>query len=175
MALTEQEKKRPRRRAGKHAQEGHEVGVLGGLAALSLDALSSVAYGPEAMVSVLVVAGASALRFTIPLTLVITGMLVLLVVSYTQVIAAHPEGGGAYAVARRNLGRWLSLLAAAALVVDYVLTVAVSLAAGAASLGSVFPGLSHHLVLVCLAGLVLLTAVNMFGISESAKLLMLPA
>src|SRR5947209_18744351 len=165
----------PPRRAGKHADEGHDLGVLGGLAALSLDALSSVAYGPEAMVLVLVADGTRALRFTVPLTLVITGMLALLVLSYSQVIAAHPEGGGAYAVAKRNLGRWPALLAAGALVVDYVLTVAVSLAAGAASLGSVFPALSHHLLLVALAGLALLTVVNMFGISESAKLLMLPA
>lgn len=163
------------RRVGKHAEAGHELGVVGGLAALSLDALSSVAYGPEAMVLVLVAAGTSALRFTVPLTLVITGMLVLLVVSYAQLIAAHPDGGGAYAVAKRNLGRWPSLLAAASLVVDYVLTVAVSLAAGAASLGSVFPGLSHHLLAVCLIGLALLTAINMFGIAESAKLLMVPA
>jgi amino acid transporter len=148
--------------------------VLGGLAALSLDALSSVAYGPEAMVLVLVMAGTGALRFTVPLVLVITAMLALLVVSYTQVIAAHPEGGGAYAVAKANLGRWASLLAAAAVVVDYVLTVAVSLAAGAASIGSVFPALAHHLLLVALAGLVVLTAVNMFGIAESARLLMAP-
>jgi amino acid transporter len=164
-----------RRALGKHAGEGHELGLLGGLAALSLDALSSVAYGPEAMVLVLIAAGTGALRFTVPLTLVITAMLVLLVVSYTQVIAAHPEGGGAYAVAKKNLGRWPSLLAAAAVVVDYVLTVAVSLAAGAASLGSVFPAFSHHLLLVSLAGLTILTVVNMFGIAESAKLLTLPA
>jgi amino acid transporter len=148
--------------------------VIGGLSALSLDALSSVAYGPEAMALVLVAAGTGALSATVPLTLVITGMLVLLVVSYTQVIGAHPEGGGAYAVAKQDLGRRVSLLGAASLVVDYVLTVAVSLAAGAASLGSVFPALSHHPLLVCLAGLALLTAVNMFGITESAKLLMLP-
>src|SRR6202012_6005770 len=96
-------------------------------------------------------------------------------VSYRQVIAVHPNGGGAYAVAKKDLGRTVSLLAAASLVVDYVLTVAVSLAAGAASLGSVFPGLSHHLLLVSPGGLALLTAVNMFGISESAKVLILPA
>jgi amino acid transporter len=150
------------------------LGVLGGLAALSLDALSSVAYGPEAMMLALVAAGTGALSATVPLTLVITGMLVLLVFSYSQVISAHPEGGGAYAVAKKELGRRVSLLAAASLCVDYVLTVAVSLAAGAASLGSVFPALSHHLLLVCLAGLALLTAVNMFGITESARLLMLP-
>jgi amino acid transporter len=101
-------------------------------------------------------------------------MLVLLVISYTQVIDAHPEGGGAYAVAKENLGRRVALLAAGSLVVDYVLTVAVSLAAGAASLGSVFPWVAHHLLLVCLIALALLTFVNLFGISESAKLLMLP-
>ncbi len=162
-------------RAGKHAEEGHDLSVITGLAALSLDALSSVAYGPEAIVLALVAAGTGALSAVLPITLAITAMLVLLVVSYTQVIAAHPEGGGAYAVAKANLGRWPSLLAAASVVVDYVLTVAVSLAAGAASLGSVFPSLSHHLLLVSLAGLVLLTAVNMFGITESARLLITPA
>lgn len=162
------------RRAGKHSDAGHELGIGGGLAALSLDALSSVAYGPEAMMLVLVAAGAGALDLTLPLILVIAGMLALLLVSYTQVIAAHPEGGGAYAVAKLNLGRPAALLAAASLVVDYVLTVAVSLAAGAASLGSVFPALSHHLLIVCLIGLALLTAVNMVGITESARLLMAP-
>ncbi|MGA2469115.1 MAG: APC family permease [Solirubrobacteraceae bacterium] len=162
------------RRIGKHADEGADLSVRGGLAALSLDALSSVAYGPQAMVLVLVAAGTGALSFTVPLTLVITGMLVLLVISYTQVIAAHPEGGGAYAVAKLNLGRIPALLAAASLFVDYVLTVAVSFTAGAASLGSVFPALAHHLLLVCLVGLALLTAVNMFGIGASAKALMLP-
>ena len=158
-----------RPRTGKHSDEGHELGVLGGLVALSVDALSSVAYGPEAMMLVLVAGGATALRFTLPLTLVITGMLVLLVISYTQVIAAHPDGGGAYAVSKRNLGRWPALLAAASLVVDYVLTVAVSLAAGAASLASVFPGLSSHVLAVALISLAGLTAVNMFGIAESAS------
>ncbi len=164
----------PRRRAGKHADEGHELGLIGGLAALSVDALSSVAYGPEAMMVVLVAGGASALRFTLPLTLVITGMLALLVVSYTQVIAAHPDGGGTYAVSKRSLGRWPALVGAASLVVDYVLTVAVSLAAGAASLASIFPALSDHVLAVALGGLALLAVVNMFGISESAKLLMIP-
>jgi amino acid transporter len=161
-------------RTGKHAEGGHDLGVIKGLAALSLDALSSVAYGPEAMMLVLVLAGTSAVRDVVPLTIVITAMLVLLVISYTQVIAAHPEGGGAYAVAKANLGRWPALLAAASVVVDYVLTVAVSLAAGAASLGSVFPSLSHHLLAVSLIGLAILTAVNMFGITESAKLLVFP-
>ncbi len=161
-------------RTGKHAEGGHDLSVPGGLAALSLDALSSVAYGPEAMMVVLVAAGVGALKYTVPLVVVIVAMLGLLVVSYTQVIDAYPEGGGAYSVSKANLGRTLALLAAASVVVDYVLTVAVSLAAGAASLGSVFPGLSHHLLLVSLVGLVILTTLNMFGIAESAKALMLP-
>jgi amino acid transporter len=159
---------------GKHSDEGHNLGVTGGLAALSLDALSSVAYGPETMVLVLVTAGTGALKYTLPITLVIVVMLGLLVVSYSQVIRAYPDGGGAYAVSKPNLGRWPSLLAAAAVTVDYVLTVAVSLAAGAASLGSVFHPLSHHLLAVALVGLLILTTVNMFGIAASARLLMLP-
>jgi amino acid transporter len=163
-----------RPRTGKHADKGHDLDVPRGLAALSLDALSSVAYGPEAIMVVLFAAGAAALRFTLPITLVITAMLGLLVISYCQVITAHPDGGGSYAVSKQNLGRWPAMLAAASLVVDYVLTVAVSLAAGAASLGSVFPGLAPHLLLVSLAGLVILTVVNMFGITESAKLLIGP-
>src|SRR5579864_8967411 len=162
-------------RRGKSAESRHELGVTKGLAALSLDALSSVAYGPEAMILVLVLAGTGAVHDVVPLTAVITAMLVLLVVSYTQVIEAHPEGGGAYSVAKANLGRWPSLLAAAAVVVDDVLTVAVSLAAGAASVGSAFPTLAHHLLLVSLTGLALLTVVNMFGLAESARVLVIPA
>ncbi|MER5538296.1 APC family permease [Streptomyces mirabilis] len=145
-----------------------------GLAALSLDALSSVAYGPEAIVLVLIAAGTGALSATFPVTLVIAGLLAVLVVSYGQVIAVHPDGGGAYAVGKKDLGPTVSLLAAASLVVDYVLTVTVSLAAGAASLASAFPVLGSHLLAVCLIGLALLTAVNLRGVAESARVLMLP-
>jgi amino acid transporter len=166
---------RQRRRVGKHADSGHELGVFGGLAALSLDALSSVAYGPEAAIVILVGAGTGAVSWMVPVMLVITAILLILIFSYTQVIAAHPEGGGAYAVGKAHLGRWPAMLAGASLVVDYVLTVAVSLAAGAASLGSLFPGLAQHLLLVALIGLAILTALNMAGIAESAKALMLPA
>jgi amino acid transporter len=164
------------RRVRRHLSgDSHRLTAIGGLAALSLDALSSVAYGPEAIVLVLVSAGAAAVRWTLPISAAITVLLLVLVVSYRQVIAVHPNGGGAYAVAKKDLGRTVSLLAAASLVVDYVLTVAVSLAAGAASMGSVFPALSHHLLLVTMIGLALLTAVNLIGIAESAKVLMGPA
>lgn len=141
---------------------------------MSLDALSSVAYGPEAIVLGLIAAGAAAVSWTLPISVAIAVLLLVLVVSYRQVIAVHPDGGGAYAVAKKDLGRWPSLLAAASLVVDYVLTVAVSLAAGAASLGSVFPPLAHHLLAVTMAGLVVLTVINLVGIAESAKVLMGP-
>jgi len=147
---------------------------LGGLAALSLDALSSVAYGPEAIVLVLAGAGTAALHLTVPIALAIAGLLAVLVVSYCQVIAAHPSGGGAYAVGKQELGATVSLLAAASLVVDYVLTVAVSLAAGAASLASAFPALAPHLLALCLIGLLLIATVNLWGIAESARALMLP-
>ena len=141
---------------------------------MSLDALSSVAYGPEAIVLGLITAGAAAVSWTLPISVAITVLLLVLVVSYRQVIAVHPDGGGAYAVAKKDLGRWPSLLAAASLVVDYVLTVAVSLAAGAASLGSVFPPLAHHLLAVTMTGLAVLTVINLIGVAESAKVLMGP-
>jgi amino acid transporter len=165
----------PDRRVRRHQRgDSHRLTAIGGLAALSLDALSSVAYGPEAIVLVLVSAGAAAVRWTLPISAAITVLLLVLVISYRQVIAVHPNGGGAYAVAKKDLGRTVSLLAAASLVVDYVLTVAVSLAAGAASLGSVFPALSHHLLAVTMAGLAVLTIINLIGIAESAKVLMAP-
>jgi amino acid transporter len=163
-----------RRLRRHHRGDSHRLTAIGGLAAMSLDALSSVAYGPEAIVLGLVAAGAAAVNWTVPISVAIAALLLVLVVSYRQVIAVHPDGGGAYAVAKKELGRWPSLLAAASLVVDYVLTVAVSLAAGAASLGSVFPPLAHHLLAVTMTGLALLFVINLIGIAESAKVLMGP-
>ncbi len=113
-----------------------QINPVEGLSALSLDALTSVAYGPEAIIVVLAAAGAGALGLVLPITLAIVGLLAILVFSYRQVIDAYPGGGGAYAVSRANLGQKASLLAAAALVVDYTLTVAVSIAAGVGSLTS---------------------------------------
>ncbi|WP_327063537.1 APC family permease [Kitasatospora purpeofusca] len=146
--------------------------ALGGLPALSLDALTSVAYGPEAAVVVLAVAGTGAIEGMLPLNIVIAVLLGTLVLSYRQVIAVHPDGGGSYAVAKREFGPRIGRLAAAGLVVDYVLTAAVSLATGAASLASAFPVLNGHLLPVALAALVLLAAVNLRGLAESARLLM---
>jgi amino acid transporter len=157
-----------------HKGDSHRLTAFGGLAAMSLDALSSVAYGPEAIVLGLVAAGAAAVSWTVPISVAIALLLLVLVISYRQVIAVHPDGGGSYAVAKKDLGRWPALLAAASLVVDYVLTVAVSLSAGADSLASVFPPLAHHTLALCIAGLAVLAVINLVGIAESAKVLMGP-
>ena len=158
---------------GKNAGKG-EISSFEGIAALSLDALSSVAYGREAMLVVLATAGAGALAKIEPITLVIVVLLVILVLSYRQVIEAYPDGGGCYAVSKANLGPRASHLAGASLVVDYTLTVAVSVAAGVAALVSAFPSLAPHSLLISLAVLGLLTAVNLRGIAASAKAFLLP-
>ncbi len=145
-----------------------------GLPALSLDALTSVAYGPEAIIVVLAAAGAAALHLVLPITIGIVALLAILVFSYLQVIDAYPGGGGAYAVSRANLGRTASLVAAAALVVDYTLTVAVSIAAGVASLTSAFPGLRSATVPICLAILAVITVLNLRGLGDAARAFLLP-
>ncbi|MGW7456494.1 APC family permease [Streptomyces sp. NPDC054797] len=154
--------------------ERHKLTALQGLAALSLDAMASVAYGPEAIVLVLAAAGAYGLGFTLPVTLAIAALLAVLVASYRQVIAAFPDGGGSYAVAKKHLGRRTSLVAAASLILDYVLNVAVSVTAGVAALTSAFPALHTERVWLCLGILVLVTAVNLRGVVESAKAFLVP-
>ena len=145
-----------------------------GLSALSLDALTSVAYGPEAIILVLAVAGAGALHLVLPITIAIILLLAILVISYRQVIDAYPGGGGAYAVSRANLGASASLVAGASLIVDYTLTVAVSIAAGVASLTSAFPSLSPYTVAICLGILAVITLLNLRGLGDSARAFLLP-
>ncbi|MGW9031463.1 APC family permease [Streptomyces sp. NPDC055722] len=154
--------------------ERHRLTATTGLAALSLDAMASVAYGPEAIVLVLAAAGAHGLGFTLPVTLAIAGLLAVLVASYRQVIAAFPDGGGSYAVAKTHLGARTSLVAAASLVLDYVLNVAVAVTAGVAALTSAFPALYDDRLWLCLAVLAVITAVNLRGIVESAKAFIVP-
>jgi amino acid transporter len=161
-------------RTGEDREERHRLTAFEGLAALSLDALSSVAYGPQAIVLVLAAAGAAGLDYTLPVTLAIVVLLTVLVVSYRQVIAAFPTGGGAYAVASRHLGRQASLIAAASLIVDYVLNAAVGVSAGVAALWSAFPALYGPRVWLCLGVLGLITAVNLWGVAESARVFIVP-
>jgi amino acid transporter len=156
------------------AAEKHRLTALEGLAALSLDALSSVAYGPEAIVIVLMTAGAAALDYTLPVTIAIVVLLSVLVISYRQVIEAFPTGGGAYAVAKAHLGRTPSLVAAGSLVVDYILNAAVGVSAGVEALVSAFPDLYGDRVVICLVILAAITAANLWGAAESARLLIGP-
>src|ERR1700683_3600796 len=155
-------------------EERHRLTAFEGLAALSLDALSSVAYGPQAIVIVLGAAGAPALCYTLPVTIAIVILLAVLVFSYRQVIEAFPGGGGAYAVASRHLGRQASLIAAASLIVDYVLNAAVGVSAGVAGLLAVVPNLSGARVWLCLGVLALITGVNLWGVAESARVFIGP-
>jgi amino acid transporter len=157
------------------ADSEHErLTALGGLAALSLDALSSVAYGPEAILVVLVAAGTAGLRYSLPVTAAIVVLLVALVISYRQVIEAFPNGGGAYAVSKRHLGTVPSLVAAASLIVDYGLNAAVGVSAGIEALTAAFPALYGARVWLCLAVLALITAANMWGVADSARLFIGP-
>jgi len=151
-----------------------QITPVEGLSALSLDALTSVAYGPEAIIVVLAVAGAGALHVVLPITVVIVVLLGVLVFSYRQVIDAYPGGGGAYAVSRANLGVSASLVAGASLIVDYTLTVAVSIAAGVGALTSAFPGLSSVTVPICLGILAVVTLLNLRGLGEAARAFLLP-
>jgi amino acid transporter len=136
--------------------------------------LTSVAYGPEAIIVVLALAGASSLHLVLPITLAIVVLLAILVFSYRQVIDAYPGGGGAYAVSRANLGASSSLVAGAALIVDYTLTVAVSIAAGVGALTSAFPTLTSATVPICLAVLAFITLLNLRGLGASARAFLLP-
>jgi len=143
------------------------------LAVFSSDPISSTAYGTEFILLVLVTAQ-GATRLTMPVSLAIGGLLLLLVISYRQVIDAYPGGGGAYAVSRANLEPGASLLGAAALVVDDTLTVAVSTAAGVASLASAFPGLGPATVPICLIILAVVTLLNLRGLGAAARAFLLP-
>src|SRR5580698_3712060 len=155
-------------------EEKHRLTAVQGLAALSLDALSSVAYGPEAILVVLVAAGAAGLHYSLPVTGAIIVLLTALVVSYRQVIAAFPNGGGAYAVSKAHLGTQASLVAAASLIVDYVLNAAVGVSAGIEALTSAFPVLYGARVWLCVADLAVTTGLNLWGVSESAKVFTVP-
>ncbi|MFC5826213.1 APC family permease [Nonomuraea insulae] len=151
-----------------------QITPVEGLSALSLDALTSVAYGPEAILAVLAVAGAGALSLVLPITVVIVLLLATLVFSYRQVIDAYPGGGGSYAVCRANFRGRVKLLAAAALIVDYTLTVAVSIAAGVGMLASAFPGLIALTVPICLCILAVITVLNLRGLGDTARAFLLP-
>jgi amino acid transporter len=145
-----------------------------GLAVLSSDALSSVAYATEEILRVLMTAGLASLVYASPISLLIAGLLAIVAFSYRQTIYAYPSGGGAYVVSRDNLGQAAGLVAAAALLIDYVLTVSVSVAAGVAALTSALPALHEHRVSLAIAFIALLTIGNLRGVRESGKIFSVP-
>ncbi len=144
------------------------------LAIFSSDPLSSVAYASEEILLVLVLAGTAALHYSIGISLVIVGLVAILTASYRQVIFAYPSGGGAYVVAKSTLGEPSGLVAAAALLIDYVLTVAVSVAAGIAAITSAVPELHEHRVGLGILAITILTWGNLRGVRESGRIFALP-
>jgi amino acid transporter len=157
-----------------HLAHHERLSRVTGLAVLSSDALSSVAYATEEILRVLVIGGIAALSFSIPIGLLIALLLGLVVFSYRQTIYAYPSGGGAYIVSKDNLGDTAALVAAAALLIDYTLTVAVSIAAGVAAITSAFPVLHVSRVELSLVFLALLAVGNLRGIRESGRIFSIP-
>jgi len=145
-----------------------------GLAVLSSDALSSVAYATDFILSTLIVAGVSAFSHAIPISLVIAALLAIVAFSYRQTIHAYPTGGGAYIVAKENIGSMAGLIAAASLLVDYTLTVSVSISAGVLAITSAFPRLDIFRVEMCLGFLAILMVGNLRGIRESGRIFSVP-
>ena len=157
-----------------HLAHHERLSKTTGLAVLSSDALSSVAYATEEIVRTLVLAGVAALWWTTPIGFVIAGLLLVVAFSYRQTIYAYPSGGGAYVVAKENIGALAGLVAAAALLIDYVLTVAVSIAAGVAAVTSAFPQWHVNRVEWCLGFLVLIATLNLRGVRESGRIFAVP-
>jgi amino acid transporter len=162
------------RRLASYEEEEHKVGEVAAVPMLGLDALASAAYGPEAALTVLLPLGALGLAYILPLSLLIVLLLGILYVSYRQTIAAYPTGGGSYTVARRNLGVRFGLLAAAALLLDYVLVVAIGISAGVGALVSALPGLQPYTLPLCLAVLALIAFVNLRGVREAGVAFVVP-
>ena len=157
------------------SEEGeNRIGVWTGVPALGLDALGSASYGPEAALTVLAPLGVAGAAWMQGITAAILGLLAILYFSYRQTIAAYPNGGGSYTVARENLGARAGLLAAAALMLDYVLNVAVGVSAGVGALVSAVPALGAHTLALCLVILGLITVVNLRGTRESGVLFSVP-
>ena len=150
------------------------VGTAAGIPIFGLDALSSAAYGPEAALTLLIPLGAAGVAYTIPISASIIVLLAIVYFSYRQTIQAYPEGGGSYTVARQNLGVTAGLLAAAALMIDYVLVVAVGISAGVGALVSAVPRLQSHTLALTLAILLVITIVNLRGVRETGLLFMIP-
>jgi amino acid transporter len=155
-------------------EHGEQVGPSAGIPIFGLDALSSAAYGPEAALTLLIPLGLLGVRYIIPVVGAIVVLLIIVYFSYCQTIEAYPQGGGSYTVASENLGPRVGLLAAAALMIDYVLTAAVGISAGVGALVSALPKLQPHMLGLCLLILFLLSFVNMRGVRDTGVAFLIP-
>jgi amino acid transporter len=155
-------------------ERAEQIGPGRGIPIFGLDALSSAAYGPEAALSLLIPLGLLGLHYVLPLSTAIIILLVIVYFSYRQTIEAYPQGGGSYTVAKSNLGILPGLLAAAALLTDYILTAAVGISAGVGALVSAVPNLQSHMVGLCIGILVIITILNLRGLREAGLAFMFP-
>jgi amino acid transporter len=155
-------------------EHGEQIGPSAGIPIFGLDALSSAAYGPEAALTLLIPLGLLGVHYILPVVAAIVVLLIIVYFSYRQTIEAYPQGGGSYTVASENLGPHIGLLAAAALMIDYVLTAAVGISAGVGALISAVPELQPHTLGICLLILFLLSIVNMRGVRETGVVFMIP-
>ncbi|HLY16726.1 MAG TPA: amino acid permease, partial [Bryobacteraceae bacterium] len=155
-------------------QRAEKIEPIAGIPIFGLDALSSAAYGPEAALTLLIPLGAMGIVYILPISFSILVLLAILYFSYRQTIAAYPGGGGSYTVARENIGPGAGLLAAAALMIDYVLTAAVGISAGVGALVSAVPSLQPHTLAICLSILLIIMIVNLRGLRESGAAFILP-
>jgi amino acid transporter len=155
-------------------ERAEHIGPVAGIPIFGLDALSSAAYGPEAALTLLIPLGLVGVRYIVPVSMAIIILLFIVFFSYRQTIEAYPHGGGSYTVATENLGENAGLLAAAALMIDYILTAAVGISAGVGALISAAPSLQPHTLELCLAVLLILTIVNMRGVHDTGVVFMIP-
>jgi amino acid transporter len=155
-------------------ERAEEIGPTQGIPIFGLDGLSSAAYGPEAALSLLIPLGLLGVRYIVPISAAIITLLVIVYFSYRQTIAAYPSGGGSYTVARFNLGTRASLLAASALLADYILTAAVGISAGVGALVSAVPSLLPHTVSLCVGILIVITILNLRGVREAGAAFAVP-
>jgi len=155
-------------------ERAEHIGPIAGIPIFGLDALSSAAYGPEAALTLLIPLGIGGVQYIVPVSAAIVVLLTIVFFSYRQTIEAYPQGGGSYTVATENLGEGAGLLAAAALMIDYILTAAVGISAGVGALISAVPSLQPHTLQLCLGVLVILTIINMRGVHDTGVAFMVP-
>jgi amino acid transporter len=155
-------------------ERAEQIGPLAGIPVFGLDALSSAAYGPEAALTLLIPLGLIGVKYIVPVSMAIVILLAIVYLSYRQTIEAYPQGGGSYTVASQNLGEGAGLLAAAALMIDYILNASVGISAGVGALISAVPALQPHTLELCLAVLAVLTLVNMRGVHDTGLVFMIP-